>query len=106
MEALPSFFPRYQAQVVATLETMIPSGATGEVASAMRYTLLAPSKRVRAVLVLLGAEVCGSSAHAMPAACAIEAIHAASLMLDDLPSMDDAPLRRGRPTPHVVFGKP
>ena len=41
----------------------------------------------------------------MPAACAIEAVHAASLMLDDLPSMDDAPLRRGRPAAHVAFGE-
>jgi geranylgeranyl pyrophosphate synthase len=41
----------------------------------------------------------------MPAAIAIESIHAASLMLDDLPSMDDAPLRRGRPSAHVQFGE-
>lgn len=72
---------------------------------AMRYTLLAPSKRVRAVLVLLSAELCGSSSRAMPAACAVEAIHASSLILDDLPSMDDAPLRRGRPSAHIEFGE-
>jgi geranylgeranyl diphosphate synthase type II len=71
----------------------------------MRYTLLAPSKRVRAVVVHLAAELCGDSSRAMPAACAIEAIHASSLILDDLPSMDDAPLRRGLPTVHTVHGE-
>jgi geranylgeranyl pyrophosphate synthase len=73
----------------------------------MRYTLLAPSKRVRAILAMLAADVCaaGGAARARPAACAIEAIHAASLMLDDLPSMDNAPLRRGRPAAHVAFGE-
>jgi geranylgeranyl diphosphate synthase type II len=56
---------------------------------------------------MLAADVCagGGAARARSAACAIEAIHAASLMLDDLPSMDNAPLRRGRPTAHIVFGE-
>jgi geranylgeranyl pyrophosphate synthase len=71
----------------------------------MRYTLLGTSKRVRAVLVMLSAEICGSTARALPAAVAIEAVHAASLMLDDLPSMDDAPMRRGAPAAHVKFGE-
>ena len=104
MGALPAFFTEYQAQVTAGLAALVPAGDGGTVAAAMRYTLLAPSKRVRAVLVLLGAELCGSTARALPAACAVEAIHAASLMLDDLPSMDNAPLRRGKPAAHVAFG--
>jgi geranylgeranyl diphosphate synthase type II len=83
---------------------MLPDESTA-VNAAMRYTLLAPSKRVRAVVVLLSADLCGSTARALPAACAIEAIHAASLILDDLPSMDDAPLRRGRPTAHKAYGE-
>ena len=106
MTALPSFFRQYQDAVVPALEELVPdTPAPGQVVDAMRYTLLAPSKRVRAVLVMLSAELCGTAARAMPAACAIEAVHAASLMLDDLPSMDDAPLRRGRPSAHVAFGE-
>ena len=107
MASLPSFFLPYQDAVVRALDELIPAGgaAAGPVVDAMRYTLLAPSKRVRAVLVMLTADLCGSSARALPAACAIEAVHAASLMLDDLPSMDDAPLRRGRPSAHVAFGE-
>ena len=72
----------------------------------MAYTALAPSKRVRPVLTLLCAELCGgAAAKAVTAAAAIELVHASSLILDDLPSMDDAPLRRGRPTNHREFGE-
>jgi geranylgeranyl diphosphate synthase type II len=61
---------------------------------------------VRPVLTLLCAELCGGrSARALPVAASIELVHAASLILDDLPSMDDAPLRRGRPTNHREFGE-
>jgi geranylgeranyl pyrophosphate synthase len=108
MPALPTFFAQYQDAVVRALDALVPAGAaeaSSPVVEAMRYTLLAPSKRVRAVLVMLAADLCGTSARSLPAACAIEAVHAASLMLDDLPSMDDAPLRRGRPSAHVAFGE-
>ncbi|MEO8077499.1 MAG: polyprenyl synthetase family protein [Acidobacteriota bacterium] len=72
----------------------------------MAYTVLAPSKRVRPVLTLLSAQLCGGPpARAIPAAAAIELVHAASLILDDLPSMDDAPLRRGRKANHLEFGE-
>jgi geranylgeranyl diphosphate synthase type II len=58
------------------------------------------------MLVLMAAEACGGSlAAAMPAACAVEMIHAYSLIHDDLPAMDDDDLRRGRPTCHKVFGE-
>jgi geranylgeranyl diphosphate synthase type II len=107
MRSLPSFFALYQDQVGRALESLVPPATTAPapVVGAMRYTLLASSKRVRAVVVMLSAEVCGKSARAMPAACAIECVHASSLMLDDLPSMDNASLRRGRPAAHVVFGE-
>lgn len=105
MAPLPGFFSAYQPAITTALDLFVPATASAPVADAMRYTLLAPSKRVRAVLVLLSAELCGSSAKALPAACAIEAIHAASLVLDDLPCMDNAPLRRGRPSAHVQFGE-
>ncbi len=107
MPSLPSFFAPYRDEIGRALTDFVPVVAKtpAPVLDAMRYTLLAPSKRVRAVLVLLAADLCGSSARAMAAACAVEAIHAASLMLDDLPSMDDAPLRRGRPAAHIEFGE-
>jgi geranylgeranyl pyrophosphate synthase len=71
----------------------------------MRYTLLAPSKRVRATVALLAADLFGRESRAMGVATAVECVHAASLILDDLPSMDNAPLRRGRAACHVAFGE-
>jgi len=71
---------------------------------AIAYSLLAPGKRLRPLLTLLAAEACGSNnKQAMPGACAVEMIHAYSLIHDDLPAMDDDDLRRGRPTCHRQF---
>ena len=71
---------------------------------AIRYCLLAPGKRIRPLLTLAAAEVCGGSVDkAIPAACAVEMIHNYSLIHDDLPAMDDDELRRGRPTCHIKF---
>lgn len=71
---------------------------------AIGYSLLAPGKRLRPILVLLAAEACGSEDEAaLPAACAIEMVHAYSLVHDDLPAMDDDDLRRGRPTCHKEY---
>lgn len=73
---------------------------------AMRYSLLAPGKRLRPVLALFAAEACGGVWDAaIPAACAVEMIHAYSLIHDDLPAMDDDDLRRGRPTCHKAFNE-
>ena len=74
---------------------------------AMRYSVLAGGKRLRPILVLLGAEVCGakSTSDFLGAACAVEFIHAYSLIHDDLPAMDDDDLRRGKPTSHKKFGE-
>ncbi len=105
MSQLPAFFPDYQAKVAAALRQLLPA-SSGRVEQAMAYTGLAPSKQVRAVLVMLCAELCrGQGDRAVPAACAIELVHASSLILDDLPAMDDAPLRRGRRTNHLEFGE-
>lgn len=105
MTALPSFFPPYQGLVAAELQRLMPQGGSA-VEQAMAYTALAPSKQVRAVLVLLCADLCrGTPARAVPVAAAVELVHASSLILDDLPSMDDAPLRRGRASNHVQFGE-
>jgi geranylgeranyl diphosphate synthase type II len=105
MTRVPQFFADYQARVESELRRLVPDSGD-PVEEAMGYTLHAPSKRVRAVLTLLTAELCdGADDGAVVAACAIEMIHAASLILDDLPSMDDAALRRGRPANHVAFGE-
>jgi geranylgeranyl diphosphate synthase type II len=73
---------------------------------AMRYAIFAGGKRLRPFLVL---ECCravgGNELLAMPAACAVEALHTHSLVYDDLPCMDDDALRRGKPTCHKVFGE-
>src|SRR5438046_323703 len=72
---------------------------------AMRYSLFAGGKRLRPILCLAAAEACGGKiAPALPLACAVECIHTYSLVHDDLPSMDNDDLRRGRPTSHKVFG--
>ena len=73
---------------------------------AMSYSLLAPGKRLRPLLVLMASEACGGpDAAALPAACAVEMVHTYSLVHDDLPSMDDDDLRRGLPTCHKKFGE-
>src|SRR5262249_35572126 len=69
-------------------------------------SLLAPGKRLRPLLVLLGAEACGGATEAgLPAACAVGMIHTYSLIHDDLPALDDDDLRRGLPTRHKKFGE-
>src|SRR5213594_1673083 len=72
---------------------------------AMRYSLFAGGKRLRPILCIAAAEACsGKVDSALPLACAVECIHTYSLVHDDLPSMDNDDLRRGRPTCHKVFG--
>lgn len=74
--------------------------------AAIRYALLAPGKRIRPLLTVLSAwELDLDGLAAIDAGCAIEMVHAASLILDDLPSMDDARYRRGQPATHVAFGQ-
>lgn len=71
---------------------------------AIRYSLLAPGKRIRPALALMAAQAVGGTIDdAMPGAVAVEMIHAYSLVHDDLPAMDDDDLRRGRPTTHIQF---
>lgn len=105
MIRIPAFFSDYQQQVDRTLLRLVPQTG-GAVEQAMAYTVHAPSKRVRPVLTLLSSELCGGDvARALPAAAVVELAHAASLILDDLPAMDDAPLRRGRPSNHRQHGE-
>jgi geranylgeranyl diphosphate synthase type II len=73
---------------------------------AIRYAVLGPGKRLRPRLVLMAAYACdGDFRSALPAACAVEMVHAYSLVHDDLPAMDDDDLRRGRATCHKVYGE-
>jgi geranylgeranyl diphosphate synthase type II len=73
---------------------------------AMRYAALGPGKRVRPLLVLLACDAVGGDwFHALPAAVAVECVHAFSLVHDDLPAMDDDDYRRGRLTTHRKYGE-
>ncbi len=73
---------------------------------AMRYSLLAGGKRIRPILALKFCEAAGGSLEqALPYACAVEMLHTYSLIHDDLPSIDNDDLRRGKPTNHKMFGE-
>ena len=78
-----------------------------ELWESMRYSVLAGGKRLRALLCLASAEAVAGQRYALavPCACAIELVHAMSLIHDDLPCLDNDDLRRGRPTNHKVFGE-
>jgi len=105
---LPQTVVTQQARVTTVIDGLLPSEAVEPrtVHGAMRYTALAPSKRVRAAVAVLAAELCGrANDGTIAVAASIELVHAASLILDDLPSMDNAPLRRGKPACHVAFGE-
>jgi geranylgeranyl pyrophosphate synthase len=84
----------------------VPGDDPGRLVEAMHYAATGPGKRLRPALVRAAAEACGGTAEAaLPAAAAIELLHAYTLVHDDLPAMDDDDERRGRPTVHVVFGE-
>lgn len=86
--------------------TILGDGCPAHLREAMRYSLLAPGKRLRPMMVLMASEAChGNVESALPAACAVEMIHTYSLIHDDLPAMDDDDLRRGRPTCHKAFNE-
>ncbi len=97
-----------RAQVEERLATLVPAEVEPpqQLHKAIRYSLLAPGKRIRPLVAILAAEQLGGDPDlATDPACAIEMVHTASLILDDLPAMDDATLRRGRPANHIVFGE-
>jgi geranylgeranyl diphosphate synthase type II len=96
-----------QKQVDHALDRFLPKASVppATLHKAMRYSLFAGGKRLRPILCLAAAEACGGkTTTALPHACAMECIHTYSLIHDDLPSMDNDDLRRGRPTCHKVFG--
>ena len=95
-----------QAAVEHALSDWVPADAPAGLGEAMRYAVLDGGKRLRPLLVLATAEAVGGSPEAaMRAACAVELIHAYSLVHDDMPCMDNDVLRRGKPTVHVQFGE-
>jgi geranylgeranyl pyrophosphate synthase len=78
----------------------------GRLVEAMRYAATGHGKRLRPAVLFAACEACGGTrATALPAAAAIEMLHAYTLVHDDLPAMDDDDVRRGRPTVHVAFGE-
>ena len=78
----------------------------GKLQEAMRYSLMAGGKRVRPVMTLAFCDLMGGEwRRAIPFGCALELVHTYSLIHDDLPSMDDDDLRRGKPTCHKVYGE-
>ncbi|MET0207532.1 MAG: polyprenyl synthetase family protein [Burkholderiaceae bacterium] len=95
------------AAVERALGTWVPADAPAGLGESMRYGVLDGGKRLRPLLVLAAAEATAASGHeaALRAACAVELIHAYSLIHDDMPCMDNDVLRRGKPTVHVRYGE-
>lgn len=102
MASLAQWTPRINAALAQACQ--FGDGCPARLADAIAYAVMAPGKRLRPYLVLAAADACGGDWQAaMPAAVAVEMIHAYSLIHDDLPAMDDDDLRRGRPTTHIAF---
>jgi len=105
-QTFESLHTEYQQRVDKALDRWLPDDSVNpvELHKAMRYSVMAPGKRVRPVLVYACASALGLDlAQVDGAAAAVEMIHAYSLIHDDLPAMDDDDLRRGRPTCHKQF---
>jgi geranylgeranyl pyrophosphate synthase len=94
-----------QQAVELALSNWVSPDAPAGLGDAMRYAVLDGGKRLRPLLVLATSEPGRDAAAAMRAACAVELIHAYSLVHDDMPCMDNDVLRRGKPTVHVRFGE-
>ena len=96
---------RLRALIEIHLEELALTPQLGGLAESMRYALVG-GKRIRAVLCLATGEAAGADPEELlPAAAALELVHAFSLVHDDLPALDDDPVRRGRPSTHVEYGE-
>ena len=96
------------AQVEAALSAWVPASAPAGLGEAMRYAVLDGGKRLRPLLTLAAARAVAGATDvpaALRSACAVELIHAYSLVHDDMPCMDNDVLRRGKPTVHVAYGE-
>lgn len=101
-------YPEYCSMIEAALPQYLPPVTLpqGKVCEAMAYSLLDGGKRIRGCLTLAMCELCGGEVQsALPLACAIEMVHAYSLIHDDLPCMDNDDLRRGKPSCYIKFGE-
>jgi geranylgeranyl pyrophosphate synthase len=98
----------YQLQVEAAIDRFLPSESQrpARLHQAMRYSMQIGGKRIRPVTLVAVSELFSHSRSPLPAAVAIECIHTYSLIHDDLPCVDNARLRRGKPTCHIQFDEP
>jgi geranylgeranyl pyrophosphate synthase len=106
MSTLGSRLDEWRSRVECELERWLPpeTAVPARLHAAQRYSVLGPGKRIRPALTYATAETLGVALEQVDAAaCAVELIHAYSLVHDDLPAMDDDDLRRGRPTCHKAF---
>ena len=104
--SLDQYLKEKKAIVETALDQSVVIDEPVTVYEAMRYSLLAGGKRLRPILCLAACEMLGGTQEmAMNTACALEMIHTMSLIHDDLPSMDNDDLRRGKPTNHKVYGE-
>jgi geranylgeranyl pyrophosphate synthase len=107
---LENYIVERRTAVDAALDDLLPMPSDpardpGRLREGMRYAVLLGGKRMRPLLTIAACEAAGGEiAHALPAGCALELIHAYSLVHDDLPAMDNDLERRGKPTVHVAFG--
>lgn len=108
-EELFDFIARHRRIIDGALAERLPLSSqfgAERLNEALEYAVFPGGKRLRPVLTLLGARVVGGSVEqALSAACAVEFLHTSSLILDDMPSMDDAGLRRNRAALHLVYGE-
>src|ERR1700749_5203302 len=107
-EDVRAYASRVRASVEAKLDELAPAETEdpSDLHEAVRWSLFAPAKRFRPLLVFAAGESFGATQErVLRTACAFELIHTYSLIHDDLPAMDDDDLRRGRPTCHVKFGE-
>ena len=105
---LNAYLKQRQTLVNRALDRALASSNSvpGRIHEAMRYSVLGEGKRIRPILALAACEAAGGKvSDALHAACALELIHAYSLVHDDLPAMDDDDLRRGKPSCHKKFGE-
>ena len=106
--ALTAFMAQCQERLEQSFDAWLPTARThpASLHEAMRYTVMGGGKRIRPVLVYAGGRAVGADSRALDRpACAIELIHAYSLIHDDLPAMDDDDLRRGKHSCHRAFGE-
>jgi len=103
--ALKEKLATYQKRVERGIEQLLPTASTRpeRLHAAMRYSMEAGGKRIRPVLMIAASELFPAQADPLAAAVAIECLHTYTLIHDDLPSIDDSDLRRGRPSCHMQF---